>query len=596
MNAIDLALMTGGGMTVFCGLFVLRRRRARARLDRITRHRRTTIAARWPKADRLQAALVDRPRATITAGCVVAAGIGLLSGGPVAAVLAGAYAAVGLIGVRRQLARRAADRAVAELLDTIEDAVGDLRAGIVPFATAAPYPGGADVELYTTPSPFRTPGAGGLGATVRRIWDAADRQDGQPTGRDRNAQRRRPPAGRNAAEAALAANRRHTGRGAITGRAAVGGWAAVDGRAAVGGSAGADGWPAINGRSAVDGWAAADSHGVVDGWGAADGRAATDRRPLVSGWAVADGSSTVGGWASVINGRPADDVWSANEARPAVDGRVAERGRFAGGWQMTNDQVAEHGGVADGSPTVVNGRATGDLPAADGGRAVGRYGVESGRATTGWPAAGTGQVANGWSATRTDRTASGRAASGRTASGRDASGPAASDRAASGRAANGRALGDRVAGGGVVSSGGLVGGGVGAAGSSGRARGGRARRREEAAVAVAMARLEAAHRVSEALGTPLADLLDQVEADLRAGQALRLNLAAQTSGAQTTTTLLVGLPVAGLWLGASIGVDPVGQLLHTPLGAACAIVAVALQCAGMLWTGRMVGSVVAEVR
>ncbi|MEU0553359.1 hypothetical protein [Dactylosporangium sp. NPDC006015] len=530
MNAIDLALMTGGGMTVFCGLFVLRRRRARARLDRITRHRRTTIAARWPKTDRLQAALVDRPRATITAGCVAAAGIGLLSGGPVAAVLAGAYAAVGLIGVRRQLARRAADRAVAELLDTIEDAVGDLRAGIVPFATAAPYPGGADVELYTTPSPFRTPGAGGLGATVRRIWEAADRQDGQPTGRDRNAQRRRPPAGRNAAEAALAANRRHTGRGAITGRAAVGGWAAVDGRAAVGGSAGADGWPAINGRPAVDGWA-------------------------------------------------------------AVDGRAAERGRFAGGWQMTNDQVAEHGGVADGSPTVVNGRATGDLPAADGGRAVGRYGVESGRATTGWPAAGTGQVANGWSATRTDRTASGRDASGRDASGRDASGPAAS-----GRAASGRALGDRVAGGGVVSSGGLVGGGVGAAGSSGRARGGRARRREEAAVAVAMARLEAAHRVSEALGTPLADLLDQVEADLRAGQALRLNLAAQTSGAQTTTTLLVGLPVAGLWLGASIGVDPVGQLLHTPLGAACAIVAVALQCAGMLWTGRMVGSVVAEVR
>ena len=113
---------------------------------------------------------------------------------------------------------------------------------------------------------------------------------------------------------------------------------------------------------------------------------------------------------------------------------------------------------------------------------------------------------------------------------------------------------------------------------------------------MALARLEAAHRVSEALGTPLADLLDQVEADLRAGQALRLNLAAQTSGAQTTTTLLVGLPAAGLWLGAGIGVDPVGQLLHTPLGAACAVTAVALQVAGLLWTGRMVRSVVSEVR
>jgi tight adherence protein B len=87
-----------------------------------------------------------------------------------------------------------------------------------------------------------------------------------------------------------------------------------------------------------------------------------------------------------------------------------------------------------------------------------------------------------------------------------------------------------------------------------------------------------------------------VEADLRASQALRVNLAAQTSGAQTTTTLLVLLPAGGLWLGAGIGVDPLGQLLHTPLGATCALTAVVLQCAGLLWTGRMVRSVVAEVR
>jgi tight adherence protein B len=124
----------------------------------------------------------------------------------------------------------------------------------------------------------------------------------------------------------------------------------------------------------------------------------------------------------------------------------------------------------------------------------------------------------------------------------------------------------------------------------------RAGRREDAAVQVAMARLDAAHRISEALGTPLADLLDRVDADLRAGQALRVNVAAQTSGAQVTTVLLVGLPVVGLWIGAGIGADPVGQLLHTPLGAACAIVAVALQCAGLLWTGRMVHAVTTEVR
>lgn len=347
MSAIDLALAVGGAMTVCCGLFLIRRRRVRARLDRLSRHRRAAGAGRrWPKTDRLAVVLVERPSATATAGSAVAGGIALLAGGPVAAVLATAYVAVGLIGVRRQLVRRAADRAVAELLDAIEDAVGDLRAGVVPYATAAPYPGGADVELYVAPADGR-PGEGGLGATVRRIWESAD-----------------------------------------------------------------------------------------------DGRQAT-----------------------AANGR----------ADPAVP---------VGAREM---------------PAAVRGG-----PAAS--RAV--------------PAAARGVPALG----------------------------------------------------------------------------GRGRRREEAAVAVALARLEAAHRVSEALGTPLADLLDQVEADLRAGQALRLDLAAQTSGAQTTTTLLVGLPAAGLWLGAGLGVDPVGQLLHTPLGAACAITAVVLQCAGLLWTGRMVRSVVAEVR
>jgi tight adherence protein B len=313
VNAVDLALATGGAMTVACGLFVLRRRRVHARLDRLSRHRRTTrTGRRLPRTDRLPVVLVERPRATVTAAGAVAGGIGLLTGGP--AVLAAAYVAAALIGVRRQLVRRAADQAVAELLDAIEDAVGDLRAGVVPYATAAAYPGGADVELYTGPRQARPPGAGGLGATVRRIWAAAD----------------------------------------------------------------------------------------------------------------------------------------------------------------------------------AKGRSPGGVPAA--------------------------------------------------------------------------------------------------------VTGGQVRRRENAAVEVALARLEAAHRVSEALGTPLADLLDRVEDDVRAGQSLRLNLVAQTSGAQTTTTLLVGLPGAGLWLGAGIGVDPVGQLLHTPLGAACALVAVMLQSAGLIWTGRLIGSVIAEVR
>ncbi|WP_327007000.1 hypothetical protein OHA72_06790 [Dactylosporangium sp. NBC_01737] len=400
MNAIDLALAAGGATTVGFGLLLIRRRRARTRLDRLSRHRRTTAARRqWPTTDRLTAVLVDRPGVAVTAGGAVAGGIGLLAGGPVAAVLAVAYVAVGLIGVRHRLMRRAADRAVAELLDAIEDAVGDLRAGVVPYATAAPYPGGADVALYAAPGPVRPPGESGLGATVRRIWEAADENGRRPANGD-----------------------------------------LVNG-------GGFDSGP-VNG--------AAVNRGAVN-------------RGVVSG--------------AVVNGAAVN--------RGPVNGAASKGAAFDGSWVT------------------------------DRGRAAGRSGVEEG-------AAGGGRV-----------------------------------------------------------------------GSAGRALpvlGGRRRRREDAAVSVALARLEAAHRVSEALGTPLADLLDQVEADLRAGQALRLNLAAQTSGAQTTTTLLVGLPAGGLWLGAGIGVDPVGQLLHTPLGAACAITAVALQCAGLLWTGRMVRSVVSEVR
>ena len=115
-------------------------------------------------------------------------------------------------------------------------------------------------------------------------------------------------------------------------------------------------------------------------------------------------------------------------------------------------------------------------------------------------------------------------------------------------------------------------------------------------LSVAAVRLEAAYRISEALGTPLADLLDRVDADLRAGQRLRATVDAQVSGARATSALLLGMPVAGLLLGTGLGVDPVAQLLHTSLGATCALTAASLQCAGMLWTGRIVDGAVAEVR
>jgi tight adherence protein B len=118
----------------------------------------------------------------------------------------------------------------------------------------------------------------------------------------------------------------------------------------------------------------------------------------------------------------------------------------------------------------------------------------------------------------------------------------------------------------------------------------------DAAIAGAVARLEAAYRISEALGTPLADLLDRVDADLRAARRLRLSVGAQTAGVHATSVLLAGLPVVGLGLGASMGVDPLGRLLHTSVGAGCAIAAVLLQCGGLAWTARLVRSATAGIR
>lgn len=109
----------------------------------------------------------------------------------------------------------------------------------------------------------------------------------------------------------------------------------------------------------------------------------------------------------------------------------------------------------------------------------------------------------------------------------------------------------------------------------------------DAAVGRALSRLSAAYEVSERLGAPLADLLDRVEVDLRGVERTRAAVAAQTTGARASAALLALLPVAGVGLGYAMGARPGHALLHTPLGAGCALGALLLQGAGMAWTGRL---------
>jgi tight adherence protein B len=127
-----------------------------------------------------------------------------------------------------------------------------------------------------------------------------------------------------------------------------------------------------------------------------------------------------------------------------------------------------------------------------------------------------------------------------------------------------------------------------AAGRLGPAAAAAAAGRSGPASADRLARLTASvWRLAERTGAPAAELIERIEADARAADRAVAKAAAQGAGAQATAMLLAGLPLGGIGLGVGIGADPVRVLLHTPIGAACAIGAVLLQCGGLLWADRL---------
>ena len=101
------------------------------------------------------------------------------------------------------------------------------------------------------------------------------------------------------------------------------------------------------------------------------------------------------------------------------------------------------------------------------------------------------------------------------------------------------------------------------------------------------ARAGAALRLADRTGAPLADLLERIEADARTADRTHAAAQAQAAGARATALLLAALPVGGIALGYSMGVDPLSVLRFTPLGAACAAGAIVLQLAGLVWSQRL---------
>ncbi len=100
-------------------------------------------------------------------------------------------------------------------------------------------------------------------------------------------------------------------------------------------------------------------------------------------------------------------------------------------------------------------------------------------------------------------------------------------------------------------------------------------------------RVAAAAQLAESTGAPLADVLDRLDAHLRAVDRARGTVAAQAAGARASAGLLAVMPLGGVVLGFLVGTDPVRVLLHTPLGAGCLVGAVSLQLAGLAWSVRL---------
>jgi len=104
----------------------------------------------------------------------------------------------------------------------------------------------------------------------------------------------------------------------------------------------------------------------------------------------------------------------------------------------------------------------------------------------------------------------------------------------------------------------------------------------------ALARIAAAVQLSARTGCSLAGVVTAVEDDLRARLHLEQELRSAVAGPRASATVLAGLPVLGLLMGAGVGADPWRVLTTTGRGTALLVGGVALELAGTAWSARLV--------
>ncbi len=88
-----------------------------------------------------------------------------------------------------------------------------------------------------------------------------------------------------------------------------------------------------------------------------------------------------------------------------------------------------------------------------------------------------------------------------------------------------------------------------------------------------------------AFGRVVTAVADELSDQLAADQTRT----AQLAGPRMSGYVMAALPLMGVVLGAGMGVDPVAVLLGSPLGNLLLVIGVALLCAGLLWSARIVG-------
>jgi tight adherence protein B len=96
--------------------------------------------------------------------------------------------------------------------------------------------------------------------------------------------------------------------------------------------------------------------------------------------------------------------------------------------------------------------------------------------------------------------------------------------------------------------------------------------------------------VIDSSGAPAALVLDRVEAGLLAELARADELEVALAGPRATASVLATLPLAGIALGALVGVNSLALLLGSRAGWACTLGGGLLWVAGRAWSARLVSS------